>query len=191
MDALFSLYSELAALLTLPERQSQEQELIVESVKTWLKHHTKWLLILDNADELDVISKFLPPVSSGHVLITTRAWDMQRLAQRIEVNALSIEQGALLLLRRAGQIPPDALLEQAPSKERILALQIAELIGGLPLALDQVGAYLEATGIPLEEYLQVYQKHRKSLLQQRGHEYQITLILLPRPGHSTSKGWNN
>ena len=40
-------------------------------------------------------------------------------------------------------------------------------MGGLPLALDQAGAYLEATGMSLSQYQQVYQQKPQALLQER------------------------
>jgi hypothetical protein len=43
---------------------------------------------------------------------------------------------------------------------------VAEL-GGLPLALDQAGAYIEETGCGLSGYLDLYRTRRKDLLQRR------------------------
>jgi len=44
---------------------------------------------------------------------------------------------------------------------------VSQELGGLPLALDQAGAYLEATGTALAAYQQIYQQHRMALLAQR------------------------
>ena len=110
---------------------------------------------------------FLPLSSGGHILLTTRARDMQRLAQRIEVETLSDDQGTLFLLRRAGLLALDASLEQANSNERMQARNLVQEMGGLPLALDQAGAYLDATGMSLEEYQRIYKQHRRMLLQER------------------------
>ncbi len=164
---MISSYITIATLLQLPECQEQKQEIIVEAVKTWLKDQSKWLLILDNADDLDVLPPFLPPVPGGHVLITTQAWDMQRLATRLEVETFTDEQGAIFLLRRAGLLTPKAKLSQASTEDRQFSTQLTQEMGGLPLALDQAGAYLEATGISLKEYLELYRTHRKELLQER------------------------
>jgi tetratricopeptide (TPR) repeat protein len=166
-ESLTSSYNTMATLLKLPEREASEQEIIIQAVKRWLQTNGNWLLILDNADDLDLLPPLLPPVLGGHILITTRAWDMQRLAQRLEVETLSDEQGAVFLLRRAGLLAPNVKLSQASATEQTLALQLAYEMGGLPLALDQVGAYLEATGMSLSEYQQVYQQHRLVLLQER------------------------
>jgi TIR domain/NB-ARC domain len=166
-ESLISSYSALATLLNLPEQHTGDQEITIEAVKRWLQMHQKWLLILDNADDLELLPPFLPTVPGGHILLTTRAYDMRRLARRLEVETLPIEQGALLLLRRAALLPPDGTLEQAPADERRLASALSEELGGLPLALDQAGAYLEATAMSLDDYQRIYQTHRQTLLNER------------------------
>lgn len=166
-DALISAYLAIATHLMLPERDAKEQNIIIEAVKAWLQTQRKWLLILDNADHLDLLPPFLPPAPGGHVLITTRAWDMQRLATRLEVETFSNEQGAILLLRRAGLLTSETELAQVSQEDRHWARRLTDDLGGLPLALDQAGAYLEATGISVEEYHHLYQTHRQALLHER------------------------
>src|SRR5205085_8192214 len=40
-------------------------------------------------------------------------------------------------------------------------------LGGLPLALDQAGAYIEETGCSVNEYLELYKSHGITLLNER------------------------
>ena len=166
-EELISSYVTLAGLLKLPEHDAQDQQITIQAVKNWLHGHSQWLLILDNADELALIPEFLPPALGGHLLLTTRASALGRLAQRVEVQTFSTEQGALFLLRRSALIAPSATIEQAAASDRTLAMQIAEELGGLPLALDQAGAYLEETGFSLVAYQQLYQRRRADLLKER------------------------
>lgn len=166
-EALVSSYIAIASLLRLPEHEAKEQNIIVQAVKTWLQIYSNWLVILDNADELMLLPDFLPPSLGGHLLLTTRATATGRLAHRLEIETFLPEQGALFLLRRAGLIAPDATLEQASLQERDLALKISLELGGLPLALDQAGAYLEETGTDLGSYWQIYQQHQADLLAAR------------------------
>ena len=42
-------------------------------------------------------------------------------------------------------IPSDALFEDASLTDRNKAKEISQIMGGLPLALDQAGAYIEET----------------------------------------------
>ena len=163
-EALNASYTEIARLLQLPQQDAQEQEVIVQAVKGWLRTHQSWLLILDNADELALIQPFLPTACPGHLLLTTRAQTMGKLAQRLEVETLETETGSLLLLRRAGLIPSDASLETASPSDRAIANDLTKELGGLPLALDQAGAYVEVTQCSLADYQQQYQTRRTDLL---------------------------
>ena len=136
-EALISGFGAFATLLQLPQQEERDQLKIVQAVKDWLKNHMRWLLLLDNADDLALVRDFLPPAGRGHTLLTTRAASMGRLAHPIEVDALDNEPGALLLLRLTYRLAPDATLNQAEASERAIALQITQELGGLPLALDQ------------------------------------------------------
>ena len=167
-EALISGFVVFATLLQLPVGEERDQLQIVQLVRHWLSSHTGWLLLLDNADDLALVRDFLPPAGSGHILLTTRAASMGRMAQALEVDALDREQGALLVLRRTGRLTPDAPLEQAEERERTIALAISQELGGLPLALDQAGAYIEETQCSLADYLQLYRSQRAALLKARG-----------------------
>ena len=167
-EALISGFVVFAALLQLPVQEERDQLKIVQAVKNWLRSNTRWLLLLDNADDLTLVRDFLPPAGKGHTLLTTRAASMGRLAQPLEVDALDVEPGALLLLRRAERLASDAPLEQAETSERAIAISITRELGGLPLALDQAGAYIEETQCSLADYLQMYRTQRADLLNARG-----------------------
>jgi tetratricopeptide (TPR) repeat protein len=166
-EILTSSYVTIATLLNLPEQKAQDQTITVDAVKRWLQIHSGWLLVLDNADDLSLVPAFLPPALGGHLLLTTRAFAVGHLASRLEVDTFSPEQGALFVLRRASLIASVATLEDVSPQERDLAIQVSQELGGLPLALDQAGAYLEATGTALATYQQIYQQHRTTLLAQR------------------------
>jgi TIR domain/AAA domain len=73
-EALTSSYVTIATLLNLPEQEVQDQTIIVDAVKTWLQNHSRWLLILDNADDLSLVPAFLPSALGGHLLLTTRLY---------------------------------------------------------------------------------------------------------------------
>ncbi|GHO52060.1 tetratricopeptide repeat protein [Ktedonobacter robiniae] len=167
-ESLISSYVALAHLLNLPQKDAQDQHISVQALKHWLQNNGGWLLILDNADEPKVLSPYIPASPQGHCLYTTRASTLGRLAHCLPVESFPDEQGALFLLRRAQLLAPDAPLEQAPEHERELALQITRALGGLPLALDQAGAYIEEVQTTLSAYWQIYQQRRSELLKRRG-----------------------
>ena len=167
-EALEASYTELARLLQLTQPNEQKQEVIVQAVKKWLSMRQDWLLILDNADELALVRPFLPTTFVGHLLLTTRSLVIGKLAQCLEIDVMNREVGALLLLRRARLVAQNGLLDTASPTDKTLAYRITEELGGLPLALDQAGAYVEETQCGLINYWQLYQTRRKELLKARG-----------------------
>ncbi len=62
----------------------------------------------------------------------------------------------------------DAPLEQATPADRQAAEAIMRELDGLPLALDQAGAYIEETQCSLASYLEQYRKRQTHFLQRRG-----------------------
>lgn len=167
-EALNAAYTEIARLLQLPQQEAQEQEVVVQAVKHWLRGTDGWLLILDNADDVNLVRPFLPPVCPGHLLLTTRAQVLGKVARRLEIETLDAQAGALLLLRRAAVIPTGALFDAALPSDQALALALTKKLGGLPLALDQAGAYIEETQCSLADYERQYQTRRAELLAHRG-----------------------
>ena len=167
-ETLISDFVALAALLQLPERDLADQGVVVAAVKRWLASNKGWLLILDNADDLELAAEFMPLESSGHILLTTRAQSTGTIANSLEVEKMEQPEGALLLLRRAKKLSSRMLHWSRP--QRLIApwlkLIVREL-DGLPLALDQAGAYIEETNCGLSGYLDLYRTHRKDLLQRR------------------------
>jgi tetratricopeptide (TPR) repeat protein len=169
-EELVTDFATIASLLNLPEKNAQDQTVIVEAVKHWLETHSGWLLILDNADDLEMASKFIPPGGKGHLLLTTRAHAMGHLAQSVEIEKMEPDEGAIFLLRRARIIAQEAPLDTASTTDQAKAREIVQAMDGLPLALDQAGAYIEETRCTLASYLDIYekQKQRTELLRRRG-----------------------
>jgi tetratricopeptide (TPR) repeat protein len=158
----------MARLLTLPEQDERDQTITVQAVKQWLEQHDDWLLLVDNADDLALAEEFLPIGGAGHILLITRAQATGTLAEGINVEKMDTEEGMLLLLRRAKVLAKEAPLAQAPETDRAAAERIVQAMDGLPLALDQAGAYIEETQCSVSAYLASYQHRQADLLQRRG-----------------------
>jgi tetratricopeptide (TPR) repeat protein len=168
LPALTSSFVEVARVLELPEHHERDQRIIVAAVLRWLRQNSQWLLIFDNMDDLSIAEPFLPKAGPGHILFTTRAHAFGEFAQPLEVRQMEPETGALLLLRRASILHLQALLEAATRNERDSACAISQELDGLPLALDQAGAYIKETPYLLADYLSLYRQRRSDLLQTRG-----------------------
>jgi tetratricopeptide (TPR) repeat protein len=166
--SIISDFVTIANLLNLPEKQEQDQHSIVEAVKRWFQEHPDWLVIFDNADDLAIVQRYMQLGDKGQILLTTRAYATGRIANRIEVEKMEPEEGALFLLHRAKLIDPNASLDAAPQSDRDKSLEIVQAMDGLPLALDQAGAYMEETRCGLQGYLQLFRAQGAELLKERG-----------------------
>ena len=105
-----------------------------------------WLLIFDNAAGMASVAAFLPPAGPGRVLITSQNPNWP--GQVLEVPVLAPDVAAGFLISRTGD--PD----------RQAAWDLADLLGGLPLALEQAAAYIQATGDTLAGYLTLFRQRR-------------------------------
>lgn len=167
-DRWVASYVALADLLRPPEKDAQEQDRAVQAVKQWFLSHSRWLLLLDDVEDLALVPHFLPSLCKGHVLLTTRSRTSGRLARSIEVETMELDSSALFLLRRASLLGLDVSLKNAGPADVAVARAICQELGSLPLAIDQAGAYIEETKCDLNHYFSLYQTHRAALLQRRG-----------------------
>lgn len=158
-----------AAGLRLPQALNPNAAAQVTAVRDWLNGHHGWLLILDNADDLDVIREFVPrSTTAGHILLTTRAQATGDFGEAVEVNTLSEQDAALLLLRRAKRIDARGTWDDVTPRDRTASLGIARELGCLPLALDQAGAFLNESQRSPAEFLNLYRTQGKKLRERRG-----------------------
>lgn len=173
-ERMMASYLAIAEFLQLPERMEAGQLRLVTAVHRWLITHNKWLLIWDNLEDLELLQRFLPPARQGAILITTRKPALGCLAFPLELPFMMLEKGAWLLLRRARILHTSAREEQVRQfatqqpASYAAALELATLLGGLPLALDQAGAYIEETRCTIADYVQRYKQQRAQLLDRRG-----------------------
>ena len=144
----------IAGVLALLGRDAKDQSETVDAVKRWLLQHDRWLLIADNADDLALIKNVLPFDGPGRILLTTRVAATRDVAEGVKVEEMEPEEGARFLLRRAGLLGRDSGHQSAPGDQQARELSIK--LDGLPLALDQAGAFIEETPSSPIEYLQLY-----------------------------------
>ena len=87
-ETLYADFTRFAALLKLPESTAQDQKLVVEAVKNWLEAQARWLLVLDNVEDIkflqrpDAQSRWAGPAHHGnHAIASDRRHPLQRLAR--------------------------------------------------------------------------------------------------------------
>lgn len=153
----------LAPDLYPPIPVQNDQQATFQAVKRWFETHGDWLLVVDNAENLSELVRLLPNHPGGRVLLTTRETVPPKLAARIEINHMDAETGATLLLRSAGILTPEQALTVVDATTQVDAKAVSAELGGLALALDQAGAYMQDGPMPPNAYLQLYRTHRQTL----------------------------
>jgi tetratricopeptide (TPR) repeat protein/transcriptional regulator with XRE-family HTH domain len=157
----------LATLLKLPESKLKEQQSILNGLRRWMREQSTWLLIIDNVENMEMLKNILPPARRGHIVVTTRT-QITGTFPKIALQDMSPDEGALLLLRRANMLALGADPGQIPEDEFETARLLSHTLGGLALALDQAGAYIQETGCGFGGYLELYERKRAELLKYRG-----------------------
>jgi transcriptional regulator with XRE-family HTH domain len=140
----------LAPRLGLAHDGKQEEQ--VAAVLADLARRDRWLIVYDNAEQPADLARLRPTGLAGHVLVTSRNPAWRGIATPIAVDVLTNQEAVAFLLRRTG------------TSDQAAASELAELVGGLPLALEQAAAYAEQVGLSLTDYLDRYRQHHTHLL---------------------------
>jgi len=147
---LASDFADLANDLDLPTIDDQRK--IIKAVRRCLGQNKDWLLIFDNAEKPADIRDYLPQGGRGHVIVTSRdSTDWGSMATALEVKKFDRAESIEFLHKRTKQ------------EDEVATGALAEELDGLPLALEQAGAYILAKGITLDDYLELFQTRRKEL----------------------------
>ncbi|MFH0809420.1 MAG: FxSxx-COOH system tetratricopeptide repeat protein [Pseudomonadota bacterium] len=158
-------YAALAAELDLPQKDQTDQNVVIAAVRRWLTQNPGWLLVFDNARAAASLEEYIPNGASGHVIITSRNPEWEAVAKPLEVPRLERPEAVEFLLKRTGQA------------DRASAEALAKELGDLPLALEQAGAYMKATGTSLAGYLELFRDHHQRLLREGkppvGYDYNV------------------
>jgi tetratricopeptide (TPR) repeat protein len=162
---------EIADIIGL-EIDTNDLQVRKKAVQHWLLENSSFLLILDNIEKMDLYDKFVPAGVTGHVLITTRLQTTGNV-QKINTSEMG-EEGVLFLLRRSGVIAKEQTIEEAPKEVLTATQKINEMFGGLAVALEQAGAYVQETGISLSSYLNLLKSDSKKILSLKGETQTYT-----------------
>jgi hypothetical protein len=149
--ALTAGFGELAARLGAGDGPGAGDPVAV--VHGWLARRADWLLIFDNVPGPAEIRGLLPPAGGGRVVITSQ-YPHWPGGHALEVPVLDRAAAAAFLLARTG----------AGRTEQEAAGVLAAELGGLPLALEQAAAYMQAAGRGIGEYLALFRARRAELL---------------------------
>lgn len=144
-----------------------------EIVKGWLQkpiiaanqgtpkadEEASWLIIFDNVDDPDIMYDFWPLTGVGSMIITSRnPLSMDRVyAPTVGINLVPFDSDeAAPLLQKLSQ-------REFQSNSLGSCRKIVELLGGLPLAITQMGGIIRRRHLSLEEFLIYYANDAKKL----------------------------
>lgn len=162
-----SEFAKLVTVLQLPVAPDAKDDEKFHAVQHWLETHSQWLLVIDNADEWRETWQSVKWLTAlkGKVLFTSRA-DAVKPAEQVELAVMTASEAVACLLQRA-LTQQDR--EAVTAEERTQLQQFCmEELDGLPLALNQAGAYIEQTRCGLRGYMQRFQQHAMKLLAKPG-----------------------
>jgi tetratricopeptide (TPR) repeat protein len=145
--------TELAQALQLPG--GSETNTALPSVREALrlgKPYRRWLLVFDAADSPEAVRPFFPTNGPGEILITSRNPAWAGVARPLEVATFRRSESVELLRRRGPSITEED------------ADRLAATLGDLPLAIEQAAAWRAETGMPVSEYLRLFDEKVAEIL---------------------------
>ncbi|MCJ1404908.1 hypothetical protein MMC11_008134 [Xylographa trunciseda] len=176
-------FLEVAQRLDLvPENQeAQDSAAAITKVKAWLGQTStfhylsckgemltqlecRWLLIMDNADDLTILKHAWPSSGHGSILLTSRDFSssFSPASEGLHVKPFDDTAGASVLLTLCNQ-------EAAIASVHSTAKDIAHIMGGLPLALNQIGGFIVQQRLALKDFLPLYERNSAKIHAKKSH----------------------
>ncbi len=158
----------MASRLTLPFDASVPND-ARKAVFRWMRSRDGWLLVLDNVDDPESVSDFMPSSDvRGHIVVTTRA-NPERLRrcgvlrsrrdEHVVLECLDATTSILLLCRLCARD-----VESLSDGERVAAHELCiDELGGLPLAIEQAGSYMRGHGVGFVDYVALFRAQWRQL----------------------------
>jgi hypothetical protein len=134
--------------------------LTLADFSAWLSAQPGWLLILDNADVIEVaawIERFVPATHQGKVIVTSQIAQWTQGFRHVPVEAWTEAQSVEFF----------RFCEPRSAPNPVEVGKLARELGGLPLALEHAAAYIAETGISVEVYRNLLRHHRHHLFSRR------------------------
>jgi len=150
-ERLEAEYRSLAQELNFYIDEKTSNEDIKKKLHTFLADHPGWLIVVDNADDMEKIQPLLPS-QGGDILITSRQRDWP--GEIIKIGVLEAVE-AIAFYKK--------LSSREDNEESIKAL--VEELGYLPLAIAQAAAYVKRSPhVNAKEYLKLFNQHKAEIL---------------------------
>ncbi|KAF8246979.1 hypothetical protein K440DRAFT_661715 [Wilcoxina mikolae CBS 423.85] len=142
----------------------KESDHLISALSRWFKRldNPRWLIILDNVDDIKHFDKrlLLQGCPHGAFIIVTRRQDLARPFPAVLVSEMP-DDDSLMLFRKATNLNISAIQKDPLSRV------IISKLGFLPLAISQAGAYISSRGISLKRYLEIYEREFRLIWEEK------------------------
>lgn len=160
----------------------EEQADIKKLVQCHLSQESagRWLLIFDNADDMDMwiqnarygsqspgLIDYLPRSSQGRVVFTTRSRKVAvRLAQQNVIKVLEMDEEVAM------QVLSKSLIDQGLLQNHEDIIKLLQKLTFLPLAIVQAAAYINENGTTLANYLLLLEDQEQNVIELPSEEFE-------------------
>jgi NB-ARC domain len=174
-------YLQIGHLLEITEITGANAD-VKQLVKTALSQESsgQWLLILDNADDIDGLYKkaygdngslalidYLPSSRHGSIIFTTRT--RKAAVKQAGRNVLSLYEMDQV---EAKKVLEESLIRTEVLKEEDATIKLLELLACLPLAIVQAAAFINENEIPISSYIALYENDEDEVIELLSEEFE-------------------
>ncbi|KAI1819341.1 tetratricopeptide repeat domain-containing protein [Xylaria intraflava] len=169
VSQLMSDFSHISTRLGL---ETPEEAIDIESskeiAKAWLnkprsynpqsgveQENDSWLLIFDNADNLDIIAEYIPYHGNGSILVTSRD---PFAKNHFFTNGGGVDMEPLKTAEAAGLLQRLVISGEGGNSadEKDASFQVAKSMDGLPLAMSQMAGFIRRRQLSIREFANLY-----------------------------------
>ena len=111
-----------------------DQTIMLARLWDELRRRDRWTLVYDDCPNPEAFVALRPPAGTGTVIVTSRHRGWRRIGRVVAVDVLDDASSVHVLTSSSGDDNP------------VAAAELAEQMGGLPLALVQAAAFVEESG---------------------------------------------
>jgi hypothetical protein len=131
------------------DEEDKENDKVIEKVIAYLEQEKtgKWLLVFQNTKNLLELQKYLPK-KGGHIIVTLKTENKSASYETLNLKVFTEEESMMYVKRMINE-------DEKKCKK------LAKMLNNIPLALAQACAYIKEQEITLEQYVKLFEDHRK------------------------------
>ncbi|RDW79916.1 hypothetical protein BP6252_04554 [Coleophoma cylindrospora] len=164
-------YREIGRQFQIPEIDNDKADVKQLVYKVMSEVCNPWLMIVDNADDSDVLLKtdektgqqelfnYLPSSHNGMILFTTR--DDKAATDYAGINVISVNE---MVDPEAKELLAKSLRDRALVKDKDSTKRLLQLLFNIPLAIKQAAAYLNKNKTTIAKYLSAYEETNEGII---------------------------